>query len=115
MPVSGDPFVDTSCALAAVDDGAPDVRSRLFDSAHGTAKDSEGKIGFIKRPDERGELELLLHVDVNVFGGEIGGGKVGCSVAGVGRRQKGDVPTKLHVLEKLGGVKIGFEGGSPGR
>ena len=109
MPVGGDPAVDASQALAAIDDGPSDVISGLLDSSNGAAEDPEGQILLGEGANEGGVLELLLDVYVHVAGGEVGGGEVGCGVAWFGRGHEGYIPAKEESFEQLRAVEVGLE------
>ena len=56
----------------------------------------------------------MLDVNIDIIGGEVGGGEVELGVARVGLRYEGYVPTENKALEELGSVKVGPEEILPG-
>ena len=115
MVMSRDPRVDSSEALAAVNDGAADCRPFLVDSSNGAAIDTEGEVVFLEGAKQCAILELLLDVGVNVAGGQAGGGKVESCVTGVWWRDEGNVESIDKAFEELWAVKVGPEGFFPCR
>ena len=113
--MSRDPRVDSSEALAAVNDGAADCRPFLVDSSNGATIDTEGEVVFFEGAKQGAILELLLDVGVNVAGGQAGGGEVESCVTGVWWRDEGNIEPIDEAFEELWAVKVGPEGFIPCR
>ena len=113
MKMRGDPGVDSGEALAAIDDGAANVRVGFCDGSNWAAEHGERKVCLLKWSEKGAVAEFLLDVDIHVLPGEVGGGEVGCSMARIRWGQERDVPAKCEVPEDLWAVEVGPQVGLP--
>ena len=72
VPVGGDPGVDSSGSLAAVDDRPPDFGPGLLDGANGAAEHVEGEVLLEERAEEGAIEQLLVDVCVHVVDCQVG-------------------------------------------
>ena len=115
MPVGGNPIIDSSRTLTAINNSAADVRTEFDDGANWTAEILEGKGVVLERSNEGAELEFLFDVGVDIICSEVGRGKVSDGVAGFGWRKERYVPTVGKTSQQFRTIEVGLEGGLPGR